>query len=127
MQRSARNSRAARLMLATAAIIVGCRVWLAVELPLTDTTEARYGEMARKMVETGDWLMPQHDYGVPYLAKPPLAIWMSAAGIEVLGAGELGPRLLILLELEQVLSAEEQEAVQHTRQAVAAWYAVVVS
>ena len=62
-----------------------------------DTTEARYGEMARKMVETGDWLVPLHDYGVPYLAKPPLAFWLSAAGIALFGPGELGPRLLILL------------------------------
>ena len=26
--------------------------------PLMDTTEARYGEMARIMVETGNWLTP---------------------------------------------------------------------
>jgi 4-amino-4-deoxy-L-arabinose transferase-like glycosyltransferase len=91
------ESRIAWFTLATAALIVGCRVWLAVDVPLTDTTESRYGEMARKMVETGDWLMPQHGYGVPYMGKPPLAIWLSAAGIEMLGPHELGPRLLILL------------------------------
>lgn len=75
--------------------LVGCRLWLADTLPLTDTTEARFAEIARKMVETGDWLTPQHDYGVPYLAKPPLAFWLSAIGIELLGANELGPRVLI--------------------------------
>ncbi len=26
--------------------------------PLMDTTESRYGEMARLMVETGNWLTP---------------------------------------------------------------------
>ena len=57
------------------------RLYLAAAVPLTDTTEARFGEMARKMVESGSWLVPQHDYGVPYLAKPPLAMWFSAAGI----------------------------------------------
>lgn len=97
MRPDSRASRVAWLTLATAAVIVGCRAWLAVDVPLTDTTESRYGEMARKMVETGDWLVPQHDYGVPYLAKPPLAIWMAAAGIDVLGPGEIGPRLPILL------------------------------
>jgi 4-amino-4-deoxy-L-arabinose transferase-like glycosyltransferase len=97
MRLRAFNVPAVWVALATAVLIVTCRIWLAGEVPLTDTTESRYAEMARKMVETGDWLMPQHDYGVPYLAKPPLAIWLSAAGIKVLGPHELGPRLLILL------------------------------
>ncbi len=73
------------------------RLVLAVFVPLMDTTEARYGEMARKMVESRDWLVPLHDYGVPYLAKPPLAFWFSAAGIALFGPGELGPRILILI------------------------------
>jgi 4-amino-4-deoxy-L-arabinose transferase-like glycosyltransferase len=73
------------------------RLALATVVPLTDTTEARFGEMARKMVESGDWLVPLHDYGVPYLAKPPLAFWLSAAGVEVFGAGELGPRIAIFV------------------------------
>ncbi|WP_230370493.1 ArnT family glycosyltransferase [Paludibacterium denitrificans] len=42
-------------------------------IPLTDTTEARYAEIARKMLETGNWVTPQHDYGVPFWAKPPLS------------------------------------------------------
>lgn len=78
------------------ALIGVCRLWLAAELPLMDTTEARFAGMARRMVETGDWIVPQHDYGVPYLAKPPLAFWLAAAGIAVSGAGELGPRVPIL-------------------------------
>jgi len=88
---------AAGLAIAAIIAIALGRLWLAIDVPLTDTTEARYGEQARKMVETGDWLVPQEDYGVPFLGKPPLAIWLSAAGIEVLGAGQLGPRILILL------------------------------
>lgn len=94
---SSGKGRVAWLTLAAAAIVVACRVWLAMAVPLTDTTEARYGEMARKMVETGTWLLAQHDYGVPYMGKPPLAFWLSAVGIELLGPGQLGPRLLILL------------------------------
>ncbi|MGD8341229.1 MAG: glycosyltransferase family 39 protein, partial [Gammaproteobacteria bacterium] len=97
MQPSGSRTRRRWIFFGTVAIIAVCRLWLALDVPLTDTTESRYAEMSRKMVETGDWLMPQHDYGVPYLAKPPLAMWMSAAGIELLGPGELGPRLLILL------------------------------
>ena len=60
--------------------------------PLMDTTEARYGEMARLMVETGNWLTPQFDYGVPFWGKPPLFTWMSASGIELLGVNEFAVR-----------------------------------
>lgn len=60
--------------------------------PLMDTTEARYGEMARLMVETGDWLTPQFDYGVPFWGKPPLFAWMSAYGIEFFGLSEFAVR-----------------------------------
>lgn len=60
--------------------------------PLMDTTEARYGEMARLMVETGNWLTPQFDYGVPFWGKPPLFTWMSAYGIELFGVNEFAVR-----------------------------------
>lgn len=60
--------------------------------PLMDTTEARYGEMARLMVETGNWLTPQFDYGVPFWGKPPMFTWMSAYGIELFGLNEFAVR-----------------------------------
>ncbi|WP_413691509.1 hypothetical protein [Psychromonas sp. KJ10-2] len=34
--------------------------------PLMDTTEARYGEMARLMVETNNWITPLFNYDVPF-------------------------------------------------------------
>src|SRR6056297_3370773 len=34
--------------------------------PLADTTEARYGEMGRLMLETGDWITPQFEKDVPF-------------------------------------------------------------
>ncbi|MEM7208254.1 MAG: phospholipid carrier-dependent glycosyltransferase [Pseudomonadota bacterium] len=60
--------------------------------PLMDTTEARYGEMARLMVETGNWLTPQIDYDVPFWGKPPLFLWLSALSIETLGVNEFAIR-----------------------------------
>ncbi|MEE4277314.1 MAG: hypothetical protein V2I82_02480 [Halieaceae bacterium] len=39
-------------------------------LPLMDTTEARYAEIARIMVESGDWITPQFSLGVPFWGKP---------------------------------------------------------
>ncbi|MDA0116863.1 ArnT family glycosyltransferase [Vibrio sp. T11.5] len=60
--------------------------------PLMDTTEARYGEMARLMIETNNWITPQFDYGVPFWGKPPLFTWLSAGGIELFGINEFAVR-----------------------------------
>lgn len=73
------------------------RVLLIFWLPITDTTEARYAEIARKMLETGNWIMPQFDYGVPFWAKPPLHTWASAIGMKLFGVGHFGARFPILL------------------------------
>ena len=41
-------------------------------LPLMDKTEARYAEIARIMAETGNWVVPHIDYGVPFWAHTQL-------------------------------------------------------
>tara|TARA_R110002110_G_scaffold135312_2_gene319288 strand:+ start:2025 stop:3572 length:1548 start_codon:yes stop_codon:yes gene_type:complete len=66
-------------------------------VPFTDTTEARYAEIARKMLETGDWITPQFAYGVPFWGKPPLHTWLSAAGMGAFGVNEFAARLPIFL------------------------------
>jgi 4-amino-4-deoxy-L-arabinose transferase-like glycosyltransferase len=66
-------------------------------IPLNETTEARYGEMARKMLETGNWVTPLHDYGVPFLAKPPLWAWLSAVSMGLFGVSAFAARLPALL------------------------------
>lgn len=66
-------------------------------IPMIDTTESRYAEIARKMVETGNWITPQFDYGVPFWGKPPLHSWLSALGLETLGVTEFAARLPIFL------------------------------
>jgi len=62
-------------------------------IPLTDKTEARYSEIARLMSETGNWVVPQIDYGVPFWAKPPLSTWLSAMSISIFGENEFSVRL----------------------------------
>ena len=61
--------------------------------PLMDTTEARYGEMARLMVETNNWITPYFNYDVPFLGKPPLFIWLSAISFKLFGVNEFAARL----------------------------------
>lgn len=61
--------------------------------PLMDTTEARYAEISRKMLELGDWVTPWFDYGTPFWGKPPLSFWMTAASFKLFGASEFSARL----------------------------------
>jgi len=65
--------------------------------PLVDPFESRYAEMARKAVETQNWLIPQIDYGMPYWGKPPLAVWINALSVSAFGVSEFSVRLSALL------------------------------
>lgn len=61
--------------------------------PLMDTSEARYGEIARVMLTTGNLVTPQEIPGTPFWAKPPLYAWLSVASMRLLGTNEFALRL----------------------------------
>jgi 4-amino-4-deoxy-L-arabinose transferase-like glycosyltransferase len=90
-------SRERRWLLGLLLLALAVRVATLGAYPLMDNTEARYAEIARKMVETGDWLMPQFRYGVPFWSKPPLSIWLTAISYLGLGINEFAARLPSLL------------------------------
>ncbi|MDR8522292.1 glycosyltransferase family 39 protein [Shewanella fidelis] len=81
-----------RVGLGVLLVVVLTRMLLLPWYPLMDTTEARYGEMARLMVETGNWITPLFDYNVPFWGKPPLHTWMSASAITLFGVNEFAVR-----------------------------------
>ncbi len=51
---------------------------------LWNLDEGRYSEIAREMLDTGDWLTPRLN-GVVYSEKPPLLYWTTAASFRLLG------------------------------------------
>lgn len=63
---------------------------------LFETTEGRYAECAREMLETGNWLEPQLDYH-PHWTKPPLTYWVLAGSMKLLGQNNWALRLPIAL------------------------------
>lgn len=73
--------------------VLAARLGLAAILPLADTTEPRYAEIARIMAQTGDWITPWFDYGVPFWGKPPLSFWAQAMSFKLLGVSEFAGRL----------------------------------
>ena len=69
-------------------------------LPLTDTTEARYGLIAKEIVQSGDWVIPHVWFDgqyVPFLGKPPLFFWGAAGCMKLFGINEFSARLPSLL------------------------------
>lgn len=88
-----RSSTVHHVLLLLIAMLVLARLAGMAILPLMDTTEARYAEIARKMVELGDWVTPWHDYGVPFWGKPPLSFWLTAISFKLFGVSEFAARL----------------------------------
>ncbi len=58
---------------------------------LYETTEGRYAEVSREMLETGNYLEPTLGYR-PHWTKPPLTYWAIAGGIKLLGRNGWGVR-----------------------------------
>lgn len=54
--------------------------------------EPRHAEVAREMLETGEWVTP-HLMGYPWLDKPPLYHWAAALSMKLLGPTETAARL----------------------------------
>lgn len=66
-------------------------------LPLMDFSEARYAEMARKMLEYDDWITLWFSRELPFWGKPPLSFWAVATSFTLFGINEFASRLPSLL------------------------------
>lgn len=63
---------------------------------LWEPDEARYMEIPREMLASGDWLTPTLNY-VHYFEKPPLQYWLSAIGMKLFGLHGFAARLPLAL------------------------------
>ncbi|MBC6607488.1 glycosyltransferase family 39 protein [Hymenobacter sp. BT188] len=80
------------------AFFVGLGAWGPLE-----SSEARYAEIGREMLVTGDWLHPRL-LGIQHFHKPPLTYWLTAASLTIFGPHAAGVRILpVLAVLLQVL------------------------
>jgi 4-amino-4-deoxy-L-arabinose transferase-like glycosyltransferase len=78
-------------------LLVALRLWLGAIIPLTESTEARYGEVARLMLETGNWINLMFSKMTVFWGKPPLYAWLSAFSMSLFGVSELAARLPSML------------------------------
>jgi 4-amino-4-deoxy-L-arabinose transferase-like glycosyltransferase len=102
-------------------VVVAVRLATLPAYPLLDPTESRYAEIARKMLETGNWLVPQVDYGVPFWGKPPLSTWLSAASMSAFGVNEFAARLPSFLLLVGCGALVYRLALQRAGRDAALW------
>ncbi len=63
---------------------------------LNEPDEGRYSEIAREMIETGNWVVP-HFWYLPHLDKPPLTYWLVAISMKLFGQNEWAARLPLAL------------------------------
>lgn len=87
------GTKAPSYVFSTLIFLLICRLVSMYFVPLHDPSEARYAEIARKMLETGNWVTPMHFYDVPFWAKPPLSFWLSAFSMKLFGVNEFAVRL----------------------------------
>lgn len=79
-----------------AAVVIGLVGLYLAPLPwfgLSEPDEARYAEVSREMLRSGDWVTP-HQNGVKFFYKPPLVYWLTAAALWTLGEHEFAVRLV---------------------------------
>ncbi len=63
---------------------------------LNEPDEGRYSEIAREMIESGDWLVP-HFWYLPHFDKPPMTYWLVAVSMKLFGQSEWAVRLPLAL------------------------------
>src|SRR5215212_9152904 len=75
--------------LVAALVFVGCMIS---PPSLMDDVDAVQAQIARNMLQSGDWVTARLD-GVAYLEKSPLKYWMMATSFAILGVHDWAARL----------------------------------
>ena len=65
---------------------------------ITETSEARYAQIAKEMFESGDYIHPTK-MGISHYHKPPLTYYITALGYTIFGINEFGARFFLSIAL----------------------------
>jgi 4-amino-4-deoxy-L-arabinose transferase-like glycosyltransferase len=85
---------------------------------LWESTEARYAEIAARMVRSGDWMTPRLNH-IIHFDKPPLTYWATGIGLTVFGIDELGARIGLVVAALVVLTVTYRWAAETSPPAAA--------
>ncbi|MDG1277791.1 MAG: lipid-A-disaccharide synthase N-terminal domain-containing protein [Algoriphagus sp.] len=61
---------------------------------VTESSEARYAEIGKEMLESGDWIHPQL-MGIYHYHKPPMTYWITAVAYKLFGVSPFSARFFL--------------------------------
>ncbi|MGA8205391.1 MAG: phospholipid carrier-dependent glycosyltransferase [Woeseiaceae bacterium] len=93
--------------------------------PLFIPDEVRYGEIAREMIASGDWIVPRLN-GLLYFEKPPLGYWLNALSLLIFGDNGFAVRFSSLVAVAASASLVYALGRPILRDRQAALFAVIV-
>lgn len=70
--------------------------WQLDSFSLMDWDEAIYAQIAKEMLQSGNWITPHHEFR-PFYEKPPMLFWLTASFYQVFGINEFTARLAAAL------------------------------
>lgn len=65
---------------------------------VTESSEARYAEISKEMVDTGDWIHPQL-MGIYHYHKPPMTYWITAVSYKIFGVTPFAVRFFLQISI----------------------------
>ncbi len=65
---------------------------------VTESSEARYAQISKEMLDSGDWIHPQL-MGIYHYHKPPMTYWITALSYKIFGATPFAARFFLQLSI----------------------------
>ncbi len=65
---------------------------------VTESSEARYAQISKEMLNTGDWIHPQL-MGIYHYHKPPMTYWITALSYKIFGVTPFAARFFLQLSI----------------------------
>lgn len=75
-------------------ILLIAALWQSGLWGVTETSEARYAEISREMLVSGDLILPRY-LGILHFDKPPMTYWITALGYKIWGINPFGARFFL--------------------------------
>ena len=77
-------------------VLLFAMLWHLGHWGVLETSEARYAEISREILTSGNWFMPRL-LGIYHFDKPLMTYWITAAGMKLFGVNAFGARFFLQL------------------------------